>query len=357
MTPTGLSTHTLVQPAPRFCLRQTRDVDLHADSLSGWQQDYEQVSPGRFDGAVRELTTPTVQVFEEVANRATVQSCHTWPGGLWVGMPVQEQPQGLRFFGKPVEAGELMMAAHCQFELQVPADLGLYGVVIDTQALQRHARLLHHADWQAPDWSTPRTQAITPLQRWRLAGLVREVLTGLQLNPAALHHEASCRSLQQALLTVVAESLQPEQAAPVLSTRTHRRHQLVDKAKAILLAQPDQPVDVATLCAELHVTRRTLQNCFQDVMGISPATYLRTLRLNAVRRALRDAAPDDPHTVADIAARWGFWHMGHFSHDYTHLFGENPSVTRLRPREALALTTGDGGALRSGWQSECPHPA
>ena len=40
------------------------------------------------------------------------------------------------------------------------------------------------------------------------------------------------------------------------------------------------------------------------------------------------AAPDDPHTVADIAARWGFWHMGHFSQDYKALFGETPTQTR-----------------------------
>lgn len=329
------SAHTWVQPSPRFCIRQTRDVDLQADSLSGWQQDYEQVSAGRFDGAVRELITPAVQVFEELANCATVQSCHTWPGGLWVGMAVPEQAHGLRFLGRPVEACELMMAANCQFELQVPAEVGLYGVVIDIQALHQHVLLMNHDRWQASDWSVPRTQTISALQRWRLAGLVREVLSGLQRNPAALQHEASCRSLQQALLTVVAEALQPDRAEPVLCRRSYRRRQLVDKAKALALAQPDLPLDVAALCAELHVTRRTLQNCFHDVMGISPATYLRTLRFNAVRRALRDAGADDADTVAHIAASWGFWHMGHFSHDYKHLFGESPSVTRRRRNDAL----------------------
>jgi AraC family ethanolamine operon transcriptional activator len=74
------------------------------------------------------------------------------------------------------------------------------------------------------------------------------------------------------------------------------------------------------------VTRRTLQNCFQEALGMSPASYLRTVRLNAVRRALREGPPAT--TIADTAARWGFWHMGHFSQEYKTLFGETPSQTR-----------------------------
>jgi AraC family ethanolamine operon transcriptional activator len=89
---------------------------------------------------------------------------------------------------------------------------------------------------------------------------------------------------------------------------------------------PDTPLTVAELCTRLHMTRRTLQNCFHDTLGQSPASYLRSLRLNAVRRALRESPPSA--TVADIAAGWGFWHMGHFSQDYKALFGETPSQTR-----------------------------
>ena len=69
---------------------------------------------------------------------------------------------------------------------------------------------------------------------------------------------------------------------------------------------------MADLCAQLHVTRRTLQNRFQEALGISPAVHLRTLRLNAVRRSLRQAASPDNTAIAQTAARWGFWHMGHF---------------------------------------------
>ena len=50
------------------------------------------------------------------------------------------------------------------------------------------------------------------------------------------------------------------------------------------------------------------------------------MRLNGVRRELRQGRA----AVQDVAARWGFWHMGQFSRDYKQQFGELPSVTLRR---------------------------
>jgi AraC family ethanolamine operon transcriptional activator len=49
-----------------------------------------------------------------------------------------------------------------------------------------------------------------------------------------------------------------------------------------------------------------------------------------VRRELKN--PASPYrTVQDVAAAWGFWHMGQFSADYRRLFCEHPSEA-LRSR-------------------------
>jgi len=64
---------------------------------------------------------------------------------------------------------------------------------------------------------------------------------------------------------------------------------------------------------------------------VSPGRYIKTIRLNAVRRELCRA--EDPRmSVYDAAARWGFWHFGHFSGDYKKLFAELPSETLNRAR-------------------------
>lgn len=312
-----------------FRVKRTQDVDVHASNLAAWDQHYEQTSCGAFSGEVRELLDGELQLFEEVASCATSQRCQPWQGGLWVGLAVPDHGAGLRFMGRPVQAHELMVArSETPFDLQVPAGHGLYGMVLGQAALERHLQALHQQAWPAGWAPVPSVQTLSPLQRYRLQGMLREVLRCLQEQPAALHHGASRRSLREALMTVLCDVLLPPSLSEAVTPRQLRRHELVHRVRERVFEHPDAPLSVADLCTHLHVTRRTLQNCFQDVLGMSPATYLRTVRLNAVRRALREEAPH-ASTIADTAARWGFWHMGHFSQDYKALFGETPSQTRL----------------------------
>lgn len=300
---------------------------MHAGNLAAWEQRYEQTSSGRFEGVVRELVDSDIQVFEEVANCATSQHCQAWPGGVWIGLSVPEAATGLRFMGRPAHGMQLMLASGEQaFDLQVPAGHGLYGMVFQRERLVRHLQLMQHRDWPQADRLSPSVQPLNALQRLRLAGMVREVMRSLQAAPGVLRHEASRTALRDMLLSVLADTLAPETVSDAAPAALRRRQELVERARALVFDQPHQPPRVEDLCLQLHVTRRTLQNCFHEVLGMSPATYLRTVRLNAVRRALREQPRGD--TIADIAARWGFWHMGHFAHDYKALFGESPSTTR-----------------------------
>jgi AraC family transcriptional regulator, ethanolamine operon transcriptional activator len=71
---------------------------------------------------------------------------------------------------------------------------------------------------------------------------------------------------------------------------------------------------------------RSLINAFQAVTGMSPMAYLKRRRLQSVRQTL--LLSDKSRTrIIDVAANWGFWHMGHFASDYRAMFGESPSET------------------------------
>ncbi len=83
---------------------------------------------------------------------------------------------------------------------------------------------------------------------------------------------------------------------------------------------------VSELCATANVSERTLQNAFNDIMGMSPLTYLHRLRLHRARDELRKAKSGST-TVTDVAMNWGFWHFGEFSRAYKNCFGEVPSRT------------------------------
>jgi len=83
---------------------------------------------------------------------------------------------------------------------------------------------------------------------------------------------------------------------------------------------------LSELCATANVGERRLQYAFQNIMGMSPLTYLNRLRLHRARDELRRAKSDST-TVTDVAMNWGFWQFGDFSRSYKNCFGELPSKT------------------------------
>ncbi len=86
---------------------------------------------------------------------------------------------------------------------------------------------------------------------------------------------------------------------------------------------------LSELCATANVSERTLQNAFNDIMGMSPLTYLHRLRMHRARDELRKTKTGST-TVTDVAMNWGFWHFGEFSRAYNNCFGELPSRTLRR---------------------------
>ena len=107
------------------------------------------------------------------------------------------------------------------------------------------------------------------------------------------------------------------------------RERIVRRVRSFLDANPESALSITDICDEVGVTRRTLQNAIQEVFGISPQHYLKAIRLNGFRRALKACNPG-LESIGDVAARWGFWHLSQLAQDYRRLFGELPSQTRVR---------------------------
>jgi len=88
----------------------------------------------------------------------------------------------------------------------------------------------------------------------------------------------------------------------------------------------DGKTTIKSLSKQYSVSEKTLQNSFKSLFGFTPNKFLRYLKLNLVYHDL-ESAQLKKTTVLNIATKWGFIHMGHFSNYYTELFGENPSQT------------------------------
>jgi AraC family ethanolamine operon transcriptional activator len=102
--------------------------------------------------------------------------------------------------------------------------------------------------------------------------------------------------------------------------------------KAVLEAINDLPEEILSigdLCRIARASERTLDYAFMERFGLSPALYMKVQRLNGVRRDL--CGHQEPSmNIADVANKWGFWHLGQFARDYRNLFCELPSATYKR---------------------------
>ena len=104
-----------------------------------------------------------------------------------------------------------------------------------------------------------------------------------------------------------------------------QRSRAVAKAMAYLNDDRGESATVRDLCSNTGVALRTLNRAFRERFGIGPKAYLMRRRLSSVRTELLHAPGGT--LVADVANRWGFWHMGQFAKDYKAMFGELPSET------------------------------
>ena len=99
----------------------------------------------------------------------------------------------------------------------------------------------------------------------------------------------------------------------------------VRRATAYIDDHLAEPITVGDIALAAGLSARGLNAAFQRVLGTSPSVYLRRARLAAARRDLLHAPHDT--SVADVAQRWGFTHLGRFAANYRTEFDELPSAT------------------------------
>ncbi|RYB90229.1 AraC family transcriptional regulator [Nocardioides glacieisoli] len=162
--------------------------------------------------------------------------------------------------------------------------------------------------------------------RWRATvDQVGAMLPG-DATPAQEH--AAARLLGHTLLhtfannVVVRPSLPGEHADDVDDSPS-----TVQRASRIIEDHASEDLTLGELARECNVTPRALQYAFRTHLGCTPQDYLRRVRLDLARQALRDGSAE---TVTDAAIRNGFFNPGRFAAYYRDQYDENPGDTLSR---------------------------
>lgn len=301
------------------------DADEAAERLQAWDQVYRQLAPGPFEGHTTELWFESMQMFRERSNRRVYQAGRSWPGSVAFGILLEMDGQA-RFCGQAMDLDTLLVhGAADEFDLVTSPMLDVVGIAIPQDRLT----------WLESPRGAPGDDPASRLVRMKppAAACIREVLQSIfdtiEADPAQLAPAAVREQIRDDVIDALAAATWDGVAQPTPAPRHTSQRAIVRRATEHVLAHRDEPVSVERLCELVGASRRSLQYAFEHTLGISPLGYLRVARLHGVRRELK-STPRGAASIQDVAARWGFWHLGHFTTHYRQLFGCRPSETPRR---------------------------
>ncbi|HXY05523.1 MAG TPA: helix-turn-helix domain-containing protein [Burkholderiaceae bacterium] len=307
-------------PAALVTTIQSGDIDDLVDAAVGWNRDCTQLRPGRFFGKVAAVHTAQMQM-GLVSWNTSVQARGQAPRGTRaIAVPIGPNPAP-SFCGSTVAAREIVTAAEgtevdfrgaatCEF-LVLSIGIGL----LDRQAIAR---------WGEPLESRVADGRInlgSVAARARLAQSWSSVFAKVRRDPAALSNPHVAHMVEQSVINALLEVAGP----PTGRSLPARRQVLARCAEEFIRGKIHSHISLADICDWVGASERSLHLGFLERFGMSPMAYLKVLRLNGVRRLLRDAPAGI--SVTELAMRSGFQHLGRFATDYHHFFGERPSAT------------------------------
>lgn len=313
-------------------IAKTADVYEHACNLTGWQQLYNQILPGKFEGTLTEVWLEDIQFFNEYTSKKVQQQCMVWPRSLWIGIPLPRNPE-TGFIGNRHLADNVVgvQMGGSEFSLNTPDDYTILGFVIDLNLLEYYFETILHKPLPYEKLSAQMAVAMKLSDKQKLCGVIQSSLATANADPKILNNTITKKNLRYDLLEsldCLFNSIDGGEEVALLKRAQLNHMSIVQKAHDFVMdnAQNRDEVTIVEICDYLKTSRRTLQNSFHSVWGISPITYLKAIKLNAVRRELRSPFSEFT-TVQDAAMSWGFWHMGQFAADYYTQFEELPSQT------------------------------
>ncbi len=135
------------------------------------------------------------------------------------------------------------------------------------------------------------------------------------------------RALKQAIETELMECDSIEALVQALDslflTRLMRRH--TDTGVSAMLhhiARHHGSTSARELSGAFHYSEKHIRRLFLRHVGVSPKTYARIVRVNHALRFLQD----HPRSIADAAARAGFFDQPHMIHDLQTICGFTPQA-------------------------------
>ena len=296
------------------------DIDAMAASPLAWDQTYEQIGRGRFQGRITQLLLDQVQLARAVWSPGVLQRGSA-PKGTWAfGLPLVAEGS-LHVRRRPAAPGELIAATSRDdvgFAATGPTDLMI--VALPTSLIDRWVQTRRGIDRFDLDLPSPRWQ-VPADEMARRARTLSSLLEALTTESDDLLTDQVLPRIESQIFDVILDMIPSAEIIEPL----HNRASIARAVFAVLNERIDDPPSITELCLAVGAKERTLHLSCVEAFGRPPAKLLAELRLNAARRALLH--PRKQTSVAAVAMLYGFTHFGRFADIYRRQFGELPSAT------------------------------
>lgn len=308
---------------------RNKDVLQQAQALPFWTQDYTQLSAGAFHGEIDSIATKGIQIFRE-SMTCSVDELACAPENSYV-IGIAGKVMGDSHWGSVALTDKSLITldknAELVFRTSHQSEISV--AVIGAHRLEEYAERIAGIDLRSAFGKLRPVEQLQTEHAESLRRMFNDFFVHLPPMARITPNHAAWRHFED---EIMAECLRALVSVKPLAQRTSdiRIHRyIVNRVRERTLSTPLCPPSIGELCLEINVSRRTLNHAFMRVLGITPVSYIRNIRLNRVRADLQ-TRKFSGDSIADVAVHWGFWHMSLFSRYYKGLFGELPSETRNR---------------------------
>ena len=302
-----------------------RDIHVHAATVQEWNQDYNQLTAGTAESSLIQLSTGRCHVFREQINQRVVQHGVAPRGKMCFAVPITV-PGSIRMQGREVDESSLFfLHGGEEFMFHMPMGMELLAITFERELFEQ--ALAQTASAKEISQLLRQPVIRLPAQRYadarrRMLAAFSQALSNEELDNAQDRELELEQAMLDELLQLMTDPACDKQQRSPSSTRSF----IVEKCHRLATAELNNVPSVDELCQRLQVSRRTVQNSFRSVAETTPLNYLRSVRLNGVRRTLMSTRASHL-SIGDAAAQWGFYHLSHFAAQYQELFAELPSHT------------------------------
>lgn len=282
-----------------------------------WSMEHTIMEKGLFKGSISVVHTPRMQLASAYYSQGIMSQGDFPDGCIVLAYPKNEVI--VNFQNRTVKSNEIIvMSKGDEIDVLTSGEVNMQTIVIEEQLFNQYFYNFFG--------STPCT-ILNDKRFFIKPDMISVFEKVVDSWSDYLTNEFSKQTIQPTYDRIESEILQQLFSFLTFTLTTKKRKKFNTKSiRDLLTNNIEQFIDIPDIAKELNISESQLHSIFKKDYGITPKKYLQNLRLNAIKKELLLA---DPHSfnISNIAQKYNFFHMSHFSLEYKKMFGQTPSET------------------------------